>query len=94
MRFCRQGATYPRDALDDRFDTGRTEAFSDAVLAIAITLLVLDVSVPSADFSDLWRGIGDQWPGYLAYATSFLTIGGIWLAHHAFIGACVSPTAQ
>jgi uncharacterized membrane protein len=27
-------------------------------------------------------GIGHQWPGYLGYATSFLTIGGIWLGHH------------
>lgn len=52
------------------------------MLAIAITLLVLEISVPEAAFDDLWKGIRDQWPSYLAYATSFLTIGGIWLFHH------------
>ncbi|HKR99430.1 MAG TPA: TMEM175 family protein, partial [Candidatus Dormibacteraeota bacterium] len=56
---------------------------SDGVLAIAITLLVLEISVPESDFDHLWRGIANQWPSYLAYATSFLTIGGIWLYHHA-----------
>jgi uncharacterized membrane protein len=52
------------------------------VFAIAITLLVLEISVPPSAFDDLWRGIADQWPSYLAYATSFLTIGGLWLVHH------------
>jgi uncharacterized membrane protein len=50
--------------------------------AIAITLLVLELSVPESAFHDLWRGIAHEWPSYLAYVTSFLTIGGIWLAHH------------
>ena len=65
-----------------RWGTSRTEAFSDGVLAIAITLLVLEISVPSTAFDDLWQGIADEWPSYLAYATSFLTIGAIWLGHH------------
>jgi uncharacterized membrane protein len=52
------------------------------VFAIAITLLVLDVRVPSAGFDNLWHGIAHEWPAYLGYVTSFLTIGGIWLAHH------------
>jgi uncharacterized membrane protein len=69
--------------MGDRFDTGRMEAFSDGVFAIAITLLVLEISVPEEEFTNLWRGIVDQWPSYLAYVTSFLTIGGIWFAHHA-----------
>ena len=68
--------------MANRWDTGRTEAFSDGVFAIAITLLVLDISVPASDFHDLWRGIVNQWPSYLGYVTSFLTIGGIWMAHH------------
>ena len=38
--------------------------------------------MPETAFDNLWRGIADQWPSYLAYATSFITIGGIWLAHH------------
>jgi TMEM175 potassium channel family protein len=66
-----------------RWDTTRTEAFSDGVFAIAITLLVLDINVPEAELGDLWRGIAHQWPAYLGYATSFITIGGIWLAHHS-----------
>jgi uncharacterized membrane protein len=53
------------------------------VLAIAITLLVLEISVPLDQFDHLWHAIGQQWPSYLAYATSFLTIGALWLAHHA-----------
>ena len=59
------------------------EAFSDGVFAIAITLLVLEISVPTSAFDHLWRGIANQWPSYLAYVTSFLTIGGLWLVHHA-----------
>jgi uncharacterized membrane protein len=59
------------------------EAFSDGVFAIAITLLILEVHVPASEFDHLWRGIAHQWPAYLAYATSFLTIGGIWMIHHA-----------
>ena len=68
--------------MSGRWDTGRTEAFSDGVFAIATTLLVLDLAVPESEFHHLWHGIGHQWPGYLGYATSFLTIGGIWLGHH------------
>ena len=68
--------------MDNHWTTGRTEAFSDGVFAIAITLLILEVTVPETAFDNLWRGIADQWPSYLAYVTSFLTIGGIWLAHH------------
>jgi uncharacterized membrane protein len=66
----------------DRWDTARTEAFSDGVFAIAVTLLVLDLSVPESDLDHLWRGIAHQWPSYLGFATSFITIGGLWLGHH------------
>ncbi len=69
--------------MRDRWDTGRIEAFSDGVFSIAATLLVLEIAVPEADFDHLWKGIADQWPSYLSYATSFLTIGGLWLVHHA-----------
>ena len=75
-----QAANHVR--LDNYWGTGRTEAFSDGVFAIAITLLILEISVPETAFDNLWRGIAEQWPSYLAYATSFITIGGIWLAHH------------
>ena len=68
--------------MNDRWSTGRTEAFSDGVFAIAITLFVLDLSIPATEFHDLWAAIAGEWPAYLAYVTSFLTIGGIWLTHH------------
>ena len=68
--------------MGERWDTGRIEAFSDGVFAIAITLLILEVGVPESEFDNLWHGITGQWPAYLAYATSFLTIGGIWMIHH------------
>ena len=68
--------------MGDHWGTGRMEAFSDGVFAIAITLLILEIDVPETAFVDLWGGIADQWPSYLAYATSFITIGGIWAAHH------------
>jgi uncharacterized membrane protein len=67
----------------DRFDTARMEAFSDGVIAIAITLLVLELSIPPDEFHDLLGAILDQWPSYLAYVTSFITIGVVWLLHHA-----------
>jgi uncharacterized membrane protein len=64
----------------------RLEAFSDGVFAIAITLLVLDIHVPDpTSTSDLARALGTQWPSYVAYAVSFLTIGIIWINHHVMI---------
>jgi TMEM175 potassium channel family protein len=52
------------------------------VFAIAITLLVLEIHIDPEDFDHLWKAIADEWPSYLAYVTSFLTVGGVWLAHH------------
>ncbi|HEY2600153.1 MAG TPA: TMEM175 family protein [Thermoleophilaceae bacterium] len=76
--------------MDNRFESARTEAFSDGVFAIAITLLVLEISVPKSEFHDLWRGIANQWPSYLSYITSFMTIGGLWLVHHAIFRRLVN----
>ena len=69
--------------MSDRWSTGRIASFSDGVFAIAITLLILDVAVPASAFDHLWEGIAHEWPSYLAYVTSFVTIGGLWMAHHA-----------
>ena len=63
--------------------TGRLEAFSDGVFAIAITLLVLDIAVSANAGHHLLRSIIDLWPAYLAYVVSFSTIGAAWLAHNA-----------
>ena len=63
-------------------ETGRVEAFSDGVFAIAITLLVLEIRLEPEDFSHLFRALLDEWPAYLAYVTSFMTVGSVWIAHH------------
>jgi uncharacterized membrane protein len=60
--------------------SGRLEGFSDGIFAFAITLLVLDVTIPVRS-SDLLRSLGDEWPVYLAYFVSFATIGSVWLSH-------------
>ena len=65
-----------------RWDTTRVEAFSDGVFAIAITLLVLDIRIEPSDYAHLTDALLDEWPAYLAYITSFLTVGSVWLAHH------------
>jgi hypothetical protein len=65
------------------------ENFSDGVFAIAATLLVLEIGVSQGSDAHLGRALLDLWPGYLAYATSFLIIGIIWVNHHD----CVAGTA-
>ena len=59
--------------------TARLETFSDGVFAIAATLLVLDVR---AEGPGLGHELVHIWPSYFAYATSFLTIGIMWVNHH------------
>ncbi|HZT86077.1 MAG TPA: TMEM175 family protein [Gaiellaceae bacterium] len=68
--------------------TQRLEAFSDGVFAIAATLLVLEFTVRHG--GDLGSQLLHLWPAYLAYATSFLTIGIIWMNHHF----CVETMAR
>ena len=69
---------------DEEKETGRIEAFSDGVFAIAITLLVLDIKVPQGlgESTRLVTALIDQWPSYFAFLTSFFTIGIMWINHH------------
>lgn len=60
----------------------RLEAFSDGVFAIAITLLILEIKVPSFDVADLAKDLARQWPSYLAFFISFAFIGIMWVNHH------------
>ena len=62
-------------------DTARAETFSDGVFAIAITLLILNVTVHHSG-GPLGHDLLRLWPSYLAYAISFLTIGIMWVNHH------------
>jgi uncharacterized membrane protein len=64
----------------------RLEAFSDGVIAVAITLLALDLHVPSPGGPHtLAHELAQQWPNYAAYVVSFVTIGIIWINHHAML---------
>jgi len=64
-------------------ETGRVEAFSDGVFAIAITLLILEIRVPPVGPpGSLGLGLARLWPSYLAFLVSFFTIGVMWLNHH------------
>jgi uncharacterized membrane protein len=70
--------------------TNRLEAFSDGVIAVAITLLVLDITVPvnpphAVHPHMLGHMLAANWPKYAAYVISFVTIGIIWINHHAMI---------
>ncbi len=62
--------------------SARLETFSDGVFAIAITLLVLDLTISAAGGKHLLRALIDLWPSYLAYLTSFSIIGLVWMGHH------------
>ncbi|MFL5929394.1 MAG: TMEM175 family protein [Gaiellaceae bacterium] len=61
--------------------TGRLEAFSDGVFAIAATLLILDLQLPENGGS-LTHELLRLWPSYGAYGISFITIGIMWINHH------------
>jgi uncharacterized membrane protein len=71
------------DGPGPRFDIqplDRFNAFSDGVLAIVITLLVLELPVPPEGAS-LPQGIAQTWPDFLGYFISFAFVGGMWLTH-------------
>lgn len=68
--------------ITDERGASRLEAFSDGVIAVAITLLVLDVHVPASGPGVLLDALGKQWASYLGYVTSFLIIGIYWANHH------------
>jgi uncharacterized membrane protein len=72
-----------RDSDDTVVRLSRMEAFSDGVFAIAITLLVLELSIPEGSEGHLLSAVVSLWPSYLAYIVSFATIGATWLGHNS-----------
>lgn len=88
-----QIAGKPADRDADGLTTGRVESFSDGVLAIAITLLVLQLGDGDGGGS-LANRLSHEWPFFLSYAISFLNIGTVWLNHHKVIsrlGRSITP---
>jgi uncharacterized membrane protein len=67
---------------EGELEFARVVAFSDGVIAIAITLLVLTLDVPSVPNGELAEALGDQWRQYLAFVLSFALIGRFWIVHH------------
>ena len=69
---------------------GRLESFSDGVFAVAITLLVIEIHLPSSVWLASTTAVQTQalleiWPQYVVYAVSFATIGIMWINHHALL---------
>jgi len=60
----------------------RLEAFSDAVIAIIITIMVLELKVPE---KTTWEAVLDLWRVFLSYAVSFLILGIYWGNHHHLV---------
>jgi uncharacterized membrane protein len=65
----------------------RFEGFSDAVFAIALTLLIVEIKVPgspesSHGYSNLTLAMAEQWREFLALGLCYVVIGAYWLQHH------------
>lgn len=77
------------EAREERRETGRLEALSDGVFAVAVTLLIFGVSVPSFDALNAGQSLLDlmfgypHWLSMATYALSFLTILVMWVNHHS-----------
>src|SRR4051812_42809797 len=86
----------PLRAESNEPDTMRLETFSDAVIAIAITLLILEIRVPNvedASAAELWQELRALWPNYLGFLISFVTLGVMW-ANHCAIFRYIARTNQ
>lgn len=77
-------------------ETSRIEAFSDGVIAIAATLLILEIRVPLPDDvhtpAELWAALVRLWPSYFAFVYSFGTIFVAWINHHHAIRFIAQPS--
>jgi uncharacterized membrane protein len=70
---------------ENEIEFGRIVAFSDGVFSIAITLLVLNLTVTKGlSTADLTNELFDLWDNLLAFALSFAVIGRFWVVHHRF----------
>jgi uncharacterized membrane protein len=78
----------PETGSQARKETGRMEALSDGIFAIAMTLLVLEIHVPEVSGDDsLARAVLDEWPALLAFVVGFFTLLICWINHHYMFDA-------
>ena len=70
---------------------GRLEAFSDGVIAIIITIMVLEMKVPHGD---RWEELLPLMPTFLSYILSFVYVGIYWNNHHHMLHACTAVTGS
>lgn len=78
------GYRYARDREMAR-DASRVEAFSDAVIAIVLTLMAVELlqfGPARAEGKGLPGALAHSWPAYLAYVITFAIVGQVWLTHH------------
>jgi uncharacterized membrane protein len=76
---------------EERMTTDRVAAFSDAVFAVIMTIMVLDLKAPDGlAFSDLWP----LWPTAISYAVSYLFVAIIWTNHHYLVQFAGPPTLR
>jgi uncharacterized membrane protein len=71
----------------------RLEAFSDGVIAILITIMVLELKVPEHDGGD-WHALQPLLPVFLAYLLSFIFVGIYWNNHHHLLHACTKVNGK
>ena len=69
--------------------TGRLEAFSDGVLAIIITIMVLEFHLPA---EPTWQGLAEVFPTFSSYLLSFIYVGIYWNNHHHLMQLSASVT--
>jgi uncharacterized membrane protein len=76
---------------DEKMTAHRLAAFSDAVFAVIVTVMVLELSAPDEPtFSALWP----LWPTAISYAVSYLFIAIIWINHHYLMRFVGPPTLR
>src|ERR1051326_4618776 len=85
-----QPCAKPRNAMPEEKTTAdRVAAFSDAVFAVIVTVMVLELKAPDQPtFSALWP----LWPTAISYAVSYLFIAIIWINHHYLMRFVGTPT--
>jgi uncharacterized membrane protein len=83
---------YERHSPGLEFD--RVAFFSDAVFAIAMTLLVVGIGVPEVAESGLDQALSDKRPEIVSFFVSFVVIGNYWLSHHRFFSHLVRVSGR